>query len=153
MLCRLMFKRTANSIKADIFLIDCVPTLISPVPQHYTIQVYLHTCVFVRGCLTPTMRACVCACMILTGDENNICVSGRERERKAKYPGVCSHGYYHDVGGAGLLSPSCASLSHSLKVALADESLHSMPLAQTHQPTQPASQPVSQTRTEMRPTV
>lgn len=53
-------------------------------------------------------------------------------DRKNKYPGVCSHGYYHDVGGAGLLSPSCASLLHSLKVALANESLYSMPLPQTY---------------------
>lgn len=30
---------------------------------------------------------------------------------------MCSHGYYHDVGGGDLLSPSCASLLHSLKVA------------------------------------
>ena len=53
-------------------------------------------------------------------------------DRKNKYPGVCSHGYYHDVGGAGLLSPSFASLLHSLKVALANESLYSMPLPQTY---------------------
>lgn len=33
---------------------------------------------------------------------------------------MCSHGYYHDVGGGDLLSPSCASLLHSLKVASAN---------------------------------
>lgn len=36
-------------------------------------------------------------------------------ERKNKYPGGCSHGYYHDAEGAGLLSPLCTSLLHSLK--------------------------------------
>lgn len=74
----------------------------------------------------------VCACvedMILMGTRTISVVVG---ERKNKYPGVCSHGYYHDVGGVGLLSPSCASLLHSLKVALANESLHDMPLPQTY---------------------
>lgn len=71
-------------------------------------------------------------------------------ERKNKYPGVCSHGYYHDVGGAGLLSPSCASLLHSLKgergVVLANESLCSMPLPKTN----PRSQ-TDMSRAEMLP--
>lgn len=77
--------------------------------------------------------------------EQYLCQWERERERKVIYPVVCSHGYYHDVGQAGLLSPWRASLSHSIKVGLADESLHSMLLVQTHQPThQPVKQSVIQ---------
>lgn len=57
---------------------------------------------------------CVCVCVILVG---NRAMFVFVVEKKNKYPGVCSHGYYHDVGGAALLSPSSASLLHSLKVA------------------------------------
>lgn len=145
-------KKHINSFKADIFLIGCVIAATSFL--HLTRSSTLHNTGFIctreHVCLWEVawllLCARACACAQSSQAKRTIFVSVGEKEKKAKYPGVCSHGYYHDVGGAGLLSQSCASLSHSLKVALADESLHSMLLAQTHQPTHPASQSARQGR-------
>lgn len=133
----------------DIFLIgsSCCNIIFAShqclnITQYSFIITGVHVCLWEFAWLLLCARACASAQS--SRAMRTIFVSVGERERKAKYPGVCSHGYYHDVGGAGLLSPSCASLSHSLKVALADESLHSMLLARTPQPTHPASQSVSQ---------
>lgn len=54
-----------------------------------------------------------------------------------KYPGVCSHGYYHDVEGTGPLSPLCASLLHSLN---AETWLHDSLSVPCHRHTNPHSQ-------------